>query len=124
MSKSLFKSIGTFVFLSIVWSAFLFIIAFILVNIKGYILKDALLIESIIFVVLGGFASISGNPKGLSIKAMGQSNSQYSSNANLEITRMESEKTKNYIEITVKNGTGGISLLFSGIVCMIISFLL
>ena len=123
MSKSLFKSIGMFILLSILWSAFLFLIAFILVNIKDYILKDVLLIESIIFVVFGGFASISGNPKGLSIKAMGQSNAQYSGNANLEITRMESEKTKNYIEITVKNGMIRISLLFSGIVCMIVSFL-
>ena len=64
MSKSLLKSIGTFIILSMLLSAFLFIIAFILVNVKGYILKDVLLIESIIFVVLGGFASISGNPKG------------------------------------------------------------
>ena len=70
MSKSLLKSIGTFIILSMLLSAFLFIIAFILVNVKGYILKDVLLIESIIFVVLGGFASISGNPKGLSIKSM------------------------------------------------------
>ena len=52
MSKSLLKSIGTFIILSMLLSAFLFIIAFILVNVKGYILKDVLLIESIIFVVL------------------------------------------------------------------------
>ena len=123
MSKSLLKSIGTFIILSMLFSAFLFIIAFILVNVKGYILKDVLLIESIIFVVLGGFASISGNPKGLSIKSMGQSNAQYSGNANLEITRMENEKTKNDVKIIVNNGIGRLSLLFSGIVCMIISFL-
>lgn len=123
MSKSLLKSIGTFIILSMLLSAFLFIIAFILVNVKGYILKDVLLIESIIFVVLGGFASISGNPKGLSIESMGQSNAQYSGNANLEITRMENEKTKNDVKIIVNNGIGRISLLFSGIVCMIISFL-
>lgn len=123
MSKSLLKSIGTFILLSILWSAFLFIIAFILVNVKGYILKDVLLIESIIFVVFGGFASISGNPKGLSIKSMGQSNAQYAGNANLEITRMENEKTKNDVKTIVNNWIGRISLLFSGILCMIISFL-
>lgn len=123
MSKSLLKSIGTFILLSMLWSGFLFIIAFILVNVKSYILKDVLLIESIIFVVFGGFASISGNPKGLSIKSMGQSNAQYAGNANLEITRMENEKTKNYVKMVASNGVGRISLLFSGIVCMIISLL-
>ena len=44
MSKSLLKSIGTFILLSMLWNGFLFIIAFILVNVKGYILKDVLLI--------------------------------------------------------------------------------
>ena len=72
---------------------------------------------------MGGFTSISGNPKGLSIKTMGQSNVQYAGNANLEITRMENEKTKNYVKMVASNGVGRISLLFSGIVCMIISLL-
>lgn len=92
-------------------------------NFSGYILKDILFIEGIISVIIGVFSLTSGNSMGLSMQSLGQSNSQYVSNSNLEVTKMEKERKHNSIGGNVKDSFNIISLNLGGIICLIASFI-
>lgn len=118
--KALIKCIGW----GILWTVVLVVIALILSQAKGYLLKDVLFIEGIIFVMLGIFASIGGNSMGLSLQSMGQNNAQFSANANLEVSKMESEKNRRISKTTITSSVSTVSFIFAGIASIIINYII
>jgi len=61
------------------------------IGITGTIASYALIPLCITVIILGALSSIGGNPMGLSLQALGQTNAQYVANANLEVTKKEKE---------------------------------
>lgn len=106
-----------------VWFSELFGVALIIRNFKGYELRDVLFVECIIFVIGGVLSSLGGNSMGLSMQGLGQTNAQYIANANLEVTKMEKDKTKN-IKTTISVGLSIISLIIGGVLIIVISFII
>lgn len=123
MDKSILKTIIKCAIFGIVWAAILFGVALIITNFKGYELKDVLFVEGIIFVIGGVLSSLGGNPMGLSMQGLGQTNAQYIANANLEVTKMEKDKTKN-IKTTISVGLSTVALVIGGILVIVINFII
>ena len=123
MEKSILKTIGKCVIFGIIWGIVLFGIALIITNFKDYELRDVLFVEGIIFVVGGVLSSIGGNPMGLSMQGLGQNNAQYIANANLEVSKMEKDKTNN-IKTTISAGLSTVSLIIGGLLVIAINFII
>lgn len=123
MNKILLKSLGKCILWGIIWTIILFIIGNILVNLKGFLLKDVVFIEGIIFIMLGVFACISGNPMGLSLQSLGQNNTQYNTNANLEVSKIENTNKSNF-KNTISISINTVSLILAGIACIIINYII
>ena len=123
MEKSILKTIGKCVIFGIIWGIVLFGVALIITNFKDYELRDVLFVEGIIFVVGGVLSSIGGNPMGLSMQGLGQNNSQYIANANLEVSKMEKDKTNN-IKTTISAGLSTVSLIIGGLLVIAINFII
>lgn len=123
MDKSILKTIIKCTTFGIVWAAILSVVALIIINFKGYELKDVLFVEGIIFVIGGVLSSLGCNPMGLSMQGLGQTNAQYITNANLEVTKMEKDKTKN-IKTTISVGLSTVSLVIGGIIVIVINFII
>lgn len=124
MDENIKKSLIKCITWGIIWAVILFVVAAILVETKNYLLKDVLFIEGIIFVMIGVFDSIGGNPMGLTLQSMGQSNAQYTSTASLEAAKTEEEKTKTRLKTTISSSVNSISLIIAGIVTILINFLI
>ena len=107
----------------IIWVIVLFGVALIITNFKDYELRDVLFVEGIIFVVGGVLSSIGGNPMGLSMQGLGQNNAQYIANANLEVSKMEKDKTNN-IKTTISAGLSTVSLIIGGLLVIAINFII
>lgn len=121
MDKSILKNIGKCAIFCIIWAIILFGVAAAITTFKGYALKDILFVEGIIFVIIGVFSLLEGNPMGLSIQGLGQNNSQYISNANLEVAKIEKNKnTKNSIRL----GLNAVALVIGGVLILLISFII
>ena len=123
MEKSILKAIGKCVIFGIIWGIVLFGVALIITNFKDYELRDVLFVEGIIFVVGGVLSSIGGNPMGLSMQGLGQNNAQYIANANLEVSKMEKDKTNN-IKTTISAGLSTVSLIIGGLLVIAINFII
>ena len=123
MEKSILKTIGKCVIFGIIWGIVLFGVALIITNFKDYELRDVLFVEGIIFVVGGVLSSIGGNPMGLSMQGLGQNNAQYITNANLEVSKMEKDKTNN-IKTTISAGLSTVSLIIGGLLVIAINFII
>ena len=123
MEKSILKTIGKCVIFGIIWGIVLFGVALIITNFKDYELRDVLFVEGIIFVVGGVLSSIGGNPMGLSMQGLGQNNAQYIANANLEVSKMEKDKTNN-IKTTISAGLSTVSLIIGGRLVIAINFII
>lgn len=123
MEKSILKTIGKCVIFGIIWGIVLFGVALIITNFKDYELRDVLFVEGIIFVVGGVLSSIGGNPIGLSMQGLGQNNAQYIANANLEVSKMEKDKTNN-IKTTISAGLSTVSLIIGGLLVIAINFII
>ena len=123
MEKSILKTIGKCVIFGIIWGIVLFGVALIITNFKDYELRDVLFVEGIIFVVGGVLSSIGGNPMGLSMQGLGQNNAQYIDNANLEVSKMEKDKTNN-IKTTISAGLSTVSLIIGGLLVIAINFII
>lgn len=91
-------------------------------KVLGYSLKDVLFIEGIILMLCGILSSIKGNPKGLSMQGLGSMNAQYISNANLEITKREREKID--MKEEVRFAFSGVVLITSGIICVVMNYII
>lgn len=106
----------------LVWLGLAALIGFIITKIfpdKSF--ENILFIEGLVLVFGGIFASISGDPMGLSMQGLGQTNAQYIANANLEVAKMEKEKSGAKIDIGFSLST--FSLLIGGILSVIVTFL-
>ncbi len=123
MGKSQISSLIKCFIWGIIWSIILVLIGLGIVRFTTYNLKDILFIEGIILVILGVSSFLGGNPTGLSLQGLGQTNAQYIANANLEVTRMEKEKT-NTIKNNFKTSISTVSLVIGGIICIIINFII
>lgn len=123
MEKSILKTIGKCVIFGIIWGIVLFGVALIITNFKDYELRDVLFVEGIIFVGGGVLSSIGGNPMGLSMQGLGQNNAQYIANANLEVSKMEKDKTNN-IKTTISAGLSTVSLIIGGLLVIAINFII
>lgn len=123
MGKSQISSLIKCVVWGIIWSIILVLIGLGIVHFTTYNLKDILFIEGIILVILGVSSFLGGNPTGLSLQGLGQTNAQYIANANLEVTKMEKEKT-NTIKNNFKTNISTVSLVIGGIICIIINFII
>ena len=123
MEKSILKTIGKCVIFGIIWGIVLFGVALIITNFKDCELRDVLFVEGIIFVVGGVLSSIGGNPMGLSMQGLGQNNAQYIANANLEVSKMEKDKTNN-IKTTISAGLSTVSLIIGGLLVIAINFII
>lgn len=107
----------------VVWLGVAALIGFIITKIspnKNF--ENVLFIEGLVLVFGGIFASISGDPMGLSIQGLGQNNAQYIANANLEISKMEKEKSGMKIDIGFSLST--FSLIIGGILSVILTFII
>ena len=60
---------------------------------------------------------------GLSMQGLGQTNSQYIANANLQVTKMEKDKAK-IIKTTVAVGLSTVSLVTGGVLIIVINFII
>lgn len=123
MDKSVLKTIVKCVIFGVIWAIILFGVALVITNFKGYELKNILFIEGIIFVMIGILSSIGGNPMGLSMQGLGQSNAQYIANGNLEVAKMEKDKTKS-VKTTVSIGLSTVSLVIGGILVITLNFII
>jgi len=124
MDKSQIKSLIKCVVWGIIWSIILVLIGLGIVNFTTHNLKDVLFIEGIILVIFGISSFLGGNPTGLSLQGLGQTNAQYIANANLEVTRMEKEKTTTTIKNSFKTIINTVSLIIGGLICIIINFII
>lgn len=123
MDKYQISSLIKCVVWGIIWSIILVLIGLGIVHFTTYNLKDVLFIEGIILVILGVSSFLGGNPMGLSLQGLCQADAQYIANANLEVTRMEKEKTST-IKKNFKASINTISLVMGGVICIIINFII
>lgn len=111
---------------SLIWGLMWLIIASILGFIISKIMtsrsfQDILFIEGLVLIFIGIFASISGDPRGISMQGLGQNNAQYINNANLEVARMEKEKV--HIRTDIKFALSTFSLVIGGILSVVVTFI-
>lgn len=107
----------------VICSLILVIIGLFIKNYANSNFKDILFLEGIIVVILSTMASVGGNSFGLSMGALGQMNSQYVANVNLEAHKVEKEKTKGNIT-TLNFGLISTSMIIGGLICIIGSFII
>ncbi|MCF0149231.1 MAG: hypothetical protein HUJ77_12645 [Clostridium sp.] len=105
------------------WLALAALIGFIITKVTEYkSFENVLFIEGLILIFVGIFASISGDPMGLSLQGLGQNNAQYLASANLEVSKMEKQKSNMKINISFALST--FSLLIGGILAAIVTFVM
>ncbi|MGL4850434.1 MAG: hypothetical protein ACRC28_16200, partial [Clostridium sp.] len=66
-------------------------------------MNDVFFIEGIVLVVVGLLSSMGGNSNGAGIQGLGSNNSQYITNASIEIKRMEEKNGKNKSSVNFDN---------------------
>lgn len=95
------------------------VIAILIANKFNYKLQDTMFYEGLILFVIGLLMSLSGNPSGISINGIGQSNENGVSYINLETTRVEREMNpyyKNYFRNNmVKFAFSNLTFIIGGI---------
>ncbi|WP_291651229.1 hypothetical protein [Clostridium sp.] len=107
----------------IAWLGVAALIGFIITKVTAYKnFENILFIEGIILVFVGIFASISGDPMGLSMQGLGQNSAQYSASANLEVTKMEREKSNTKLDVALAVST--FSLILGGVFSAGLTFII
>ena len=107
----------------IAWFGVAVLIGFIITKVTAYNnFENILFIEGIILVFVGIFASISGDPMGLSMQGLGQNSAQYSASANLEVTKMEREKSNRKLDVALAVST--FSLILGGVFSAGLTFII
>lgn len=116
------KSILNCILHGILLSIVAIFISFTISYLFNFNLTDSLFIVGIVLVLFGILASLNGNSMGLSLNELGSSGAQFISRANLEVTN--SERTKNNLKLVVKMTFSMISLILSGVICIILNFII
>lgn len=73
-----------------------YVIALLIKNRYQMILQDAAFIVGVIFLILGALMMMKGNPNGGSMSGVGMKNANQINYMNLEVTRLERERTGYY----------------------------
>ncbi|MEG0691849.1 MAG: hypothetical protein RR444_02080 [Oscillospiraceae bacterium] len=125
--KKVLKKILFLLLFSIIILGIGYLIALIISTSAKSSMSDIMCYEGILAVIIGVFLCMKGNPSGLSISGMGQSNPQYISFQNLEVTRIEREQHPYYKDFfknaVVEFAFSGVTIILSGIFMLIISLL-
>ena len=80
----------------VVWLALAVLVGFLITKVtSNKSFENALFIEGLIMIFVGISTSISGDPMGASLQALGENNAQYMAIANLEVSKMEKKKLQN-----------------------------
>jgi cobalamin biosynthesis protein CobD/CbiB len=124
VDKSQMESLIKCVVWGILWSIIFILIGFIIANFTPYILKDVLFVEGMLIVIVAASSSISGNPLGLSLQALGQNSAQYVANANLEAMKMEKQKQYDNFKTGLRSSLNAVSLIIGGVICIVINFMI
>ncbi|WP_196000215.1 hypothetical protein [Clostridium sp. 1001271B_151109_B4] len=125
MYKSMIRSFGKCMLYAVILSAVLILTALVITKTAMCPLNDVLFMEGILFVMLGIFSSIGGNPIGLSFQVTEQNNAQYLAkfdNESFELEKKNEELPK--IETTINISTTMISLVIAGVVCILINYII
>lgn len=124
MNKNIFKTIYKCIAWSIFILSLILLSAYIIAYCNNYLYENVLFVESIVLIMVGLFASISGNPLGLSFQTAEQNSSQFKALETLKITEMEKEKTKGLDNLNIISSISTVSLVFSGLLGVIASYLI
>ncbi|WP_294385426.1 hypothetical protein [uncultured Clostridium sp.] len=57
------------------------------------------------------------------LQPLGQNNTQYATNANLEVLKMENSNKSN-LKSTIRMSLNTVSLIFAGITCILINYII
>ena len=117
-SKQLLKC----VFAGVIWFLVAIGTSFLTIRFTGYSFKDILFVGGILLIIIGALSSIGGNPMGLSLQSLGQVNSQYISNANLEVTKKE--KSSYDFKTTLSFGVSMVALIIGGVLSIFLSLII
>lgn len=128
MVKQIIKRMGISLLLSIIFVVIGYLIAIPISNYSHDSIKDVMFLEGLATTVITLFFTIQGNPSGISLQGLGQNTSQYSTNRNLETTRMEREST-NYLKnfknhSIVKLTFNSLTIVFGGVLIILCSIFL
>lgn len=123
MDKHCLKILGKVLLISILFVAVLFGLGVLIKNNKGYELRDVIFVEGLIALIIGALSSIGGRPMGLAMNSLGQSNAQYQSTANIEITKKENEKF-GFRKVSIDLSLSNFSLLISGVILVILNYII
>lgn len=121
MDNSIFKRLLKCGLFGLLWFIILVILALLIVNFKKYNFNHVLFIEGMILVVIGVLSSLGGNPMGLSLQSLGQMNSQYVANANLEVSKREKRKTS--LKTTLSISLSMAAFVIGGLISLLASFI-
>lgn len=114
------------IFKCLCWSVFtlslLLVSAYFISLLGKYPIENTIFIEGLLFIMIGSFASISGNPSGLFFQTTEQNNFQYKTLETLRVNELEQEKIKNIDTLNIVSSIETLSLMLSGILAVIISF--
>ena len=106
-----------------VWLALAALVGFIITKVtSNKSFENALFIEGLIMIFVGIATSISGDPMGTSLQALGENNAQYMAIANLEVSKME--KKKSNVKRNIAFALSTFSLLIGGILSVIVTFII
>lgn len=105
-----------------------FLISLLLTKLFGIKIYDSMTIIGLLIVTIGALASVGGNPSGVGINSIGQLNSQYSSNLNIEVTKMERSLTK-YFESTANHtklyfSSSKLNIILNGLFVIFLSIII
>ena len=95
-----------------------------ILDLKGFNLKDVLFVEGILILMIVLFSSIGGNYQSLSLQEFGQVNPQYFANIVLETNVAEKEKIVSASNIQINMDLISSSVMIGSIVVLISSYLL
>lgn len=124
MNTNIFKTICKCISWSIFILSLILLSAYIITCYKNYLFENVLFVESIIIIMFGFFASISGNSSGLYFQTAEQNSSQFKALETLKITEIEKEKTKGLDNLNIISSISTVSLVFSGLLGVIASYLI
>lgn len=124
MNNNILKIIYKCIAWSILILSLILISAYAIAQHNNYLYANVLFIESIICTMIGIFASTSGNPLSLSFQTIEQNNSQFKALETLQSTDTEEAKTKTLDNINLVSNISTISLIISGLLGIILSYLI
>lgn len=94
--KKLIKKILLLLLFSLVYMGIGFIVAILISNRFDYNLQDVMTYEGFILILIGIALSMKGNPSGMNLNGIGQSDDNALSYLNYEVTRQDRESNPNY----------------------------